>query len=459
MPRLGDLLVQAGRVTQAQVEEAARAQVAYGGRIGTCLVELDHIEIDELAAFLGRQHKLPMAARRHFERADRDLQALVPAALATRRKVVPIKEIPGEHRRVAIAAMGPLKPDVLAEIGGYLGCEGDDLVVAVAAELRILYNLERVYGVPRPTRFLRTRRVGTDEAPLLAPPASDSGDDIDYVPTPPPEPMSPTPGVREIVLEAESPPAREPPVLEIVAEEPEPFVDEDPTPPPVDGDASERRRFVRTIADDTEPPATHPVTGHALGRIQLVKQQVAPSALASLVEASATTEAIRGGATTSECLRSIRRCRDREQLGALVVDCLDRQSGDSLSASVVFIARGSIAVGWRGFVRGKELAVDQLAIPLDEPSIMARAIAFATAVRRLAPGQAPLGELDERLFEKLGGDIPAYAIAVPITIKEHLIGFVYGQGHADQAGAEWLLVEVGDATRAALTGLLRSAQR
>jgi hypothetical protein len=201
------------------------------------------------------------------------------------------------------------------------------------------------------------------------------------------------------------------------------------------------------------------VTGHALGRIQLVKATVAPAVLASVVEASATTEAIHGGATTSECLRSIRRCRDREQLGALVIDCLDRQSGDSLTASVVLIARGSIAVGWRGFVRGKELVVDQLAVPLDEPSIMARTVALEAGIRRLAPRTAPLGELDQRLFEKLGGDVPAYAIAVPITIKEHLIGFVYGQGHADQAGAEWLLVEVADATRAALTGLLRAAQR
>src|SRR5688572_26495244 len=95
MARLGDLLVQAGRASQAQVEEAARAQVAYGGRIGTCLVELDHVEIDELAAFLGRQHKLPPAQRRHFERADKDLQALLPAALAMRRKVVPIKHAKG----------------------------------------------------------------------------------------------------------------------------------------------------------------------------------------------------------------------------------------------------------------------------------------------------------------------------------------------------------------------------
>ena len=448
MTRLGDLLVQAGRVTQTQVEEAARAQVAYGGRIGTCLVELDHIEIDELAAFLGRQHKLPPAARRHFERADKDLQALLPAALATRRKVVPIKEIPGGRRRVVIAAMGPLPPDVLAEIGGYLGCEADDLVVAVAAELRVLYNLERVYGVPRPTRFMRTRRVGTDEAPLLAPPASDSDPDID-IPTPDPDVVAPA------VAEPES----TEPVLEITADEPEPFVEEDPTPPPVDGDTSERRRFVRTIADDTEPPATHPVTGHALGRIQLIKAQVAPSVLASVVEASATTEAIHGGTTTSECLRSIRRCRDREQLGALVIDCLDRQSGDSLTASVVLIARGSIAVGWRGFVRDKELVVDQLAVPLDEPSIMARTVTMGAGIRRLAPQAAPLGELDQRLFEKLGGDVPSYAIAVPITIKEHLIGFVYGQGHTDQTGAEWLLVEVADATRAALTGLLRSAQR
>ena len=110
MPRLGDLLVQAGVVTPDEVEDAARAQVAYGGRIGTNLVELDYLEIDELAAALGRQHRLPPATRPHFEKADAALQALLPADIAARYGVVPLKRMIAA-RRIAIASLGPLSPE------------------------------------------------------------------------------------------------------------------------------------------------------------------------------------------------------------------------------------------------------------------------------------------------------------------------------------------------------------
>src|SRR5688572_13479233 len=167
MPRLGDLLVQAGRVSQTQVEDAARSQVAYGGRLGTNLVELGYLDLDEVATFLGRQHRLPAAERRHFEQADAELQAL-PPALAARHGVVPIARLAADARRVAVAVIQPLAPGAALEVAIALGCTADQLVYAVAAELRILYNLEKVYAIPRPTRFLRTRRGATEDVAVVA---------------------------------------------------------------------------------------------------------------------------------------------------------------------------------------------------------------------------------------------------------------------------------------------------
>jgi len=54
MPRLGELLVAAGLLTPEQVEQALRAQVLWGGRLGTNLVELHYLELDPLSAMLGR---------------------------------------------------------------------------------------------------------------------------------------------------------------------------------------------------------------------------------------------------------------------------------------------------------------------------------------------------------------------------------------------------------------------
>src|SRR5213075_2205969 len=61
MPRLGELLVAAGLLTVEQVERALRAQVLWGGRLGTNIVELHYLDLDPLSKVLGRQHQMPAA--------------------------------------------------------------------------------------------------------------------------------------------------------------------------------------------------------------------------------------------------------------------------------------------------------------------------------------------------------------------------------------------------------------
>src|ERR1044071_9613606 len=121
MPRLGEHLVAAGLLTAEQVEQALRAQVMWGGRLGTNLVELHFLELAPLSKALGRQHHLPAVLARHFEKAD-----------------------PGPERHVVIAAIAPLLPRQLAIIADELAVDIRKLVPAIAPELRIRYQLERV---------------------------------------------------------------------------------------------------------------------------------------------------------------------------------------------------------------------------------------------------------------------------------------------------------------------------
>lgn len=438
MPRLGDLLVQAGRVSQTQVEDAARSQVAYGGRLGTNLVELGYLDLDEVATFLGRQHRLPAAERRHFEQADAELQGLLPAALAARHGVVPIARLAADARRVAVAVIQPLAPGAALEVATALGCTTDQLVYAVAAELRILYNLEKVYAIPRPTRFLRTRRGATEDVGVVA-----VVDDDDLS-----DPDAPIP------IRADTQPdwAHGHTTDEVALDVSIDLGDGDAGAGDADDIGAERRRFVRTIADDTDPPSYSdepaPVAQQSLGRIHLRK--------------AAFTAAIEGqvahAETTADELRAIRRCRDRDRIGALAMQCLARPNPAELDAGVVFIARGAIAVGWTGFARRVEIAFDQLAVPLDQPSVLAREPGLVC--RRLRVGDDTATELDRRLLDALApGAPPAFAVAAPIAIRDQLIGYVYAQGTGDADTAEALVTGVADATRSALTNLLRAAQR
>lgn len=156
MARLGELLVAAGLLTTEQVEQALRAQVLWGGRLGTNLVELHYLELDPLSKALGRQHRVPAALARHFEKADPELQRMLSPELAERFSCVPLLRM-GPEGHVVVASLAPLQPRQIAVLADELRVDAPRLVPAIAAELRIRYQLERVYRIRRAARFLRAR--------------------------------------------------------------------------------------------------------------------------------------------------------------------------------------------------------------------------------------------------------------------------------------------------------------
>src|SRR5215470_1208747 len=116
MARLGELLVAAGRITAAQLEEGLRAQILYGGRLGTNLVELFHLDLDAIALGLARQHGVPAALGKHFERCDVTVQARLPPVVAERWSVVPIGRLADRRERIAIASLDPLPADAREDL-------------------------------------------------------------------------------------------------------------------------------------------------------------------------------------------------------------------------------------------------------------------------------------------------------------------------------------------------------
>ncbi len=154
--RLGELLVSAGLLSSQQLELALRAQVMWGGRLGTNLVQLRLLDLDALSRVLARQHHLPAAFATHFESADVDLQRKLSPDLAAQYACIPLRRV--DEDRIAIASISPLDGRARALIADQLAISYKGLVPAIAAELRIHYQLERVFGIPRDTRFLRSRQ-------------------------------------------------------------------------------------------------------------------------------------------------------------------------------------------------------------------------------------------------------------------------------------------------------------
>ncbi len=154
MARLGELLVAAGLLTTEQVERALRAQVMWGARLGTNVIELGFIDLDTLSTVLAQQHKLPAALARHFEKVDRELQRELHADVAEMYTCLPLVKIGG--RDIVLASSSPLTKKAQARIADELAVEPEHIISAIAAELRMRYQLERVYGIQRPARFMRS---------------------------------------------------------------------------------------------------------------------------------------------------------------------------------------------------------------------------------------------------------------------------------------------------------------
>jgi hypothetical protein len=151
--RLGELLIDAKAITAAALEAALHAQVMWGARLGTALVELGAIDLDSLSNALGFQYRVPAALTSHFDRADRALQLLLSPNHAERFECVPLVRV--GKRAVVVAAVAPLEARAIAILSDELAVDAERIIFAVAPELRIRYALERVYKIARPQRFLR----------------------------------------------------------------------------------------------------------------------------------------------------------------------------------------------------------------------------------------------------------------------------------------------------------------
>ncbi|MBT8493240.1 MAG: hypothetical protein KJO07_09305, partial [Deltaproteobacteria bacterium] len=156
--RIGELLIAEGLATPEHIDVALRSQVVHGGRLGTNLVEQFRFPLDRLAEALGRQHDMPAATQRHFERCDAEVQSLLDPAIAAEWHIIPMGRI--DEKSIAVAVTDPLPDDGVEVLEMALGAS---VVPAIAPELRVLYYLERVYGVQRLNRFLRTRPADRDK--------------------------------------------------------------------------------------------------------------------------------------------------------------------------------------------------------------------------------------------------------------------------------------------------------
>jgi hypothetical protein len=156
---LGERLYSLRLVSRSDVRAALHQQHLHGGRIGTQLVQLRSLTLDQLSTALGAHLAVPAIVSGEFEAITPDVVERVPRALAEKHTAVPVSL---KASGTLVVAM--LDPRSLGAIDDLERAAGARIVACVAPELRLRYWLERLYGVARSPELLRAAEAGAPAA-------------------------------------------------------------------------------------------------------------------------------------------------------------------------------------------------------------------------------------------------------------------------------------------------------
>lgn len=146
--KLGEMLIQAGKLNAFQLQSALSHQRNWGGRLGGSLVNLGYISETELLNFLAQQLKLPRVNL--FSSAiPREILNYIPAEKAKELTVLPLqrKEIQGKQC-LLVAMSDPTNLNVIDAIQFMTGCR---VRPALASEREVLDGINLHYfGIQPP---------------------------------------------------------------------------------------------------------------------------------------------------------------------------------------------------------------------------------------------------------------------------------------------------------------------
>lgn len=148
----GKYLRERGAVTPAQLEEATQSLVIFGGRLGTNLVELGALGLDELEQHLSRHLGIPRPPADWVERPDGEALKAVPVSLAERSEVVPLRR---EGKTLHVAMVDPGDPNRVDDLAFATGLR---IRPYVLAEAHLRFLMQRYYGIRPDLRYVTLGR-------------------------------------------------------------------------------------------------------------------------------------------------------------------------------------------------------------------------------------------------------------------------------------------------------------
>jgi len=159
--RLGDMLVEAGKISPDQLREALEAQKTGGGRLGTNLVKLGSISEEDLVDFLSQRYGVPAINLAEVE-VDENIIKIIPAEVARKYTILPVSKA---GARLTIAMVDPTNVFAMDDIKFMTGYNVEPVV---ASEVAVRAAIDEYYGSTHSIELRKVMEdlVETDDADL-----------------------------------------------------------------------------------------------------------------------------------------------------------------------------------------------------------------------------------------------------------------------------------------------------
>ncbi|GMV98933.1 MAG: hypothetical protein AMXMBFR84_00730 [Candidatus Hydrogenedentota bacterium] len=110
--KIGEMLIEAGLISRAQLDEGLRLQQAKGGKIVEILIQLGYFDPDGFVNFLARQPGIASIHLNEYE-VSRELLTLIPRSFVVRHEVFPIDRL---GKLLTVGMVCPLDASVIHEL-------------------------------------------------------------------------------------------------------------------------------------------------------------------------------------------------------------------------------------------------------------------------------------------------------------------------------------------------------
>ena len=430
MAKLGQLLVARGWITVQQLTRALKNQNVVGGRIGTCLLEMDAITEELLLKGLSEQLGVPSAAADDLRGVQDEVLGLIPEKLARRCRAVPFRV---EGGRLDLALMDPRNLSAQDEIAF---ASGKRVKVYVAEELRVLEALDKYYHEECPSRFgmvldrlNRARFLWEKPAAERTEPAGELLTSLDSpfdnrlaappkIQLPPPLPdLEPLPQRPQPAAAAAAFPS-----VEMLWPQPAPPPPVAPAPPPAVAPPVPVMAPVAATAAAAEAapaPVAPPLRSQS---VSLTPEERADLGAVAWVEPASTDRSLLPvPASLDEVEIALGKATDLEEVARVLLGFLGR---DHRRAAIFQVTRERIN-GWRVHGTGIDReAFAAFSIGFDQPSLFLN----LRHGSNLYLGPLPPMPAHRQLARTWGGDLPRDCVMLPVRIKDRLLMVVYADG-------------------------------